>query len=181
MDRPATKRRALLAHIGTVTTFIAVAGCLEGMRVGAEENREHTDPGNDGEGGPGGGDDSDAGFELGEISIERLESECATGDPGPVSIRLTDEKVTIEGALETSTPCYYPVLERTEYDSDDGVLEVSIGAESEEGVCIQCIGEIVYEARLEFETGTPDSVSIVHETMDERREIARVECEHSGE
>jgi hypothetical protein len=97
-------------------------------------------------------------------TVETTDSGCTTKSIGTArkrGVTRTDGGVTVEGSLVTSTPCYAAVVESVSYDSGD--LTLAVSAEPEPGVCIECIGEITYEATVSLSEGvTVDTVSVAH-------------------
>lgn len=160
-------------------------------RADGDEDDERGDEDGDGgnEDGERGDDDGDGGNEddrdrrgpvdgqevvLGH-TVETTDSGCTTKSIGTArkrGVTRTDGGVTVEGSLVTSTPCYAAVVESVSYDSGD--LTLAVSAEPEPGVCIECIGEITYEATVSLSEGvTVDTVSVAHLETEHRVDSGR--------
>lgn len=94
--------------------------------------------------------------------IETTDSSCGTGDRAEVTV--IGQTIAIEGVLMAANPCHVAVLD--EASISGSTLRVEVGTEStlDKGeVCIECVGEITYNALVELE-GPPtiDSIQIDH-------------------
>lgn len=128
------KRRALLASIGTVSAT-AVAGCLN---VGGQS------PGNRSP------DDGTEPPEVVSSNLETTEAGCGAEATG-YEWSVEDDTIVVTGSRTAPNPCHRATLEDVRVD--DGVLELEIGLAqaTDEGVdCMQCVGEISYEATVEL-------------------------------
>lgn len=96
-------------------------------------------------------------------TIKTIDAECGTGDTA--AIDRGDTVVSIEGKIPASTPCFAAVIE--DATVEDGELLVTIGTKStldEDGVCIQCLGEVTYLAEIELTDATQlSAVTVTHE------------------
>ena len=93
-----------------------------------------------------------------EFEVTRVE--CGSEYDGP-HVATEDGVVTVEGTLDGSNTCYTAELVTGEYDAEADELHVEVESveDSEEGAaCAECIVEIDYVARFEFENGEPSSV-----------------------
>ena len=93
-----------------------------------------------------------------EFEVTRVE--CGSEYDGP-HVTTEDGVVTVEGTLDGSNTCYTAELVTAEYDAEADELHVAVESveDREEGeACAECIVEIEYVARFEFENGEPSSV-----------------------
>ncbi|WP_128475950.1 hypothetical protein [Halorussus pelagicus] len=143
-------------------------------------------------------DCNDAGTDVGVMPDGRVETfgdSTAMGCPGPsvadsalstgqgecgkahsASVTFDGETVAVEGRVKTPTPQSDLELGAANYDADADALTVRVsdaGSGSEIGN--QCIGEVPYEATVDFENALPAAVAVVHESMDETVEVTRTE------
>ena len=101
------------------------------------------------------------------------QGECGTENSASVSFDA--ERVRIEGTVRTPTPQSDLSLGDASYDEQSGTLALRVretGADDPEPG-VQCVGSVPYEASVEFEYDLPDEVAVVHEGMDETKEVAR--------
>jgi len=119
-----------------------------------------------------------AGCPSAEITDSALSvGEGTCGEQHSASVGFADEAVRVDGAVRTSTPNSDLTLGGVGYDRETDALTVRVrateGGETEAGV--QCVGEVPYEATVEFDYDLPASVVVVHESMDETTEVARTD------
>lgn len=149
-----TRREALLgfAAVGSA----AVAGCVSddetddgngGGTGNGDENGNDTNGENGTENGEDMDGEDDVTPELGDSSIETVNTSCGTGDD--VTLKRGESTMTLEGTLPTSNPCYDATLEDVALDGDH--LTVKIGAEPLDGGCMSCVGIVEYVADIELE------------------------------
>lgn len=106
--------------------------------------------------------------ERDEQSIERRGQRCASDEDDEATVRFTDEGVVVEGLIRTPTPCHELELESVSCDPDRDALTVLVGVgRQEETICVQCLGVVEYEARIDLDGRSPDRVEVVHERHDE--------------
>lgn len=55
-----------------------------------------------------------------------------------------ERAVTFTGAIETGTPCHE--IAGTDIEKDDDVYTLDIVTNQSEGMCVQCVGAVTYEA-----------------------------------
>ena len=111
--------------------------------------------------------------ECDEHSLECRDQRCASDEEDEATIRFTDEGVTVEGLIRTPTPCHELELEPVVPDSDCDTLEVWIEVgRQEETICVQCLGVVEYEARLDLDGHQPDRVEVVYDRSDETVDVA---------
>jgi hypothetical protein len=107
-------------------------------------------------------------------AIQRTGSQCAghEGEEGTQTPETeyartsTDEStltVSLTGQLITSTPCYKPTISETDYDAGADRLTVTLGAEAEDKVCMDCVGVVEFAGTVEFDGGVPSDVVVVHD------------------
>lgn len=144
-------------------------------------------------------DCNSAGTDVGVMSdgrVETMSMSTAMGCPAPTvagtdfsvgqgtcgkkhsaSVAFEGESVRIDGAVRTSTPNRDLELADANYDAETGALTVRVRATASDGggAGVQCVGEVPYEATVTFDHDSPGSVVVVHESMDETAEVARVE------
>jgi len=101
-------------------------------------------------------------------------------DGAAVTFDEADGAVTVRGCLRGRNGCAEAALsgEGVTYDADAGVLHVRARTREEadeDTVCTQAITPRGYELTARFEGGLPAVVAVVHDDVDGRREVARVE------
>lgn len=98
-----------------------------------------------------------------DSQVETVETGCATGDGGATVVR-EGEQVRVTGRLRTATPCYLARLTDATYDADADRLTVAVTAERdpEAMACVDCVGEVEYEATVTFDGGLPGTVVVTH-------------------
>lgn len=142
-------------------------------------------------------DCNSAGTDVGVMAdgrIETMSMSTAMGCPGPdvadselsvgkgscgerhsASVEFDGETVRVDGAVRTSTPNFDLELAGASYDRETGALTVRIRATESDGAAgVQCVGEVPYEATVGFDHDLPSEVAVVHQSMDEVVEVARV-------
>lgn len=142
------RRRDLVAAVGT-TAAIPLAGCVG---LGSED--------------PAGGEPADSPA-IGTTSIDTVGADCG-GMDDESSWSVDDGAVSVEGHLVAPNPCHEARIART--DLDDGTLVVDIDAASTLGpgeACIECVGLIAYEARIEVDNASSlVDVRVQHVSID---------------
>lgn len=143
-------RRKVLVGTATFTTA-AVAGCVSGDDGGDDEND-----------GDDGGNDS-GGNAVEERSITTVGTDCAGTESDTVLVVVDGTTYTVEGTLPAATPCYLANL--VESSVSDGTLSLSVDVEEdpEEEACIECDGEVSYDATVETSEAV-ETVTVSHET-----------------
>lgn len=175
------KRRTLLKGVATAAAGGVLAGCLE----------EPADPGapgtDDADGGDGAGDDPDGDgtdgdddvpFDLDESpptgsstqTIVTRETTCGETDRATVS--WSEDSIVVSGWITASNPCHEAVVDGVEVEDDVATVSIGIRGDEEE-VCIQCLGEINYEATIRFDDRPPAEVVVRHVGMEELDEVTR--------
>jgi len=101
-------------------------------------------------------------------AVETTDTGCTAKSLGTArkrDVSRANGVVTVEGTLVTSTPCHNVVVESVRYNSGDLALAVSV--EPQPGVCIECLGEITYEATVTLSEGVAvDTVSVAYVETD---------------
>lgn len=140
-------------------------------------------------------DCNESGTDVGVMADGRVETvsmSTAMGCPGPevagsdlsvgdgecgkshsATVAFEAEEVAVEGAVKTPTPRSDLELAAASYDRETDALTVRVAekAPEESGVGTQCIGEVPYEATVSFDRALPETVVVVHESMDETVEV----------
>lgn len=129
-------------YLGLVAAGGGTAAVISGALVSAADDDEPTVPD--------------------EASISTIDSDCGGPDPDDVSVTIYDDAVDLIGSIGAPTPCYEAVIEAVNRSGSD--LEVHIDVEStlEEGnACVECVGELAYEATIPIEESVVD-VTVFH-------------------
>lgn len=99
-------------------------------------------------------------------SVVASEFEQGQGDCGgeqSATVSLDRDRVVVEGRVVTPVPCYDLELEAVDYDSDANRLTVDVAPdERQDGICVECVGIVAYEAAVTFERAIPGAVRIRH-------------------
>lgn len=110
-------------------------------------------------------------------SIGTVEQSCAgESDDDGATVGFEDEAVIVDGQITTPTPCYEPSIAEATYDERRDVLAITVdsGDQSAAG-CVDCLGVVDYEARVELEGRYPGRVVVRHESRGETRRVAAAE------
>ncbi|WP_135828489.1 hypothetical protein [Halorussus halobius] len=108
---------------------------------------------------------------VAERDLSVGEAECGTDHSA--SVEFDGEQVRVEGAVRTPEPGYDLELADASYDREADELRVEVRASEDDLWGVQCIGEVPYEATVEFENALPGEVVVVHEVGDESEDVAR--------
>lgn len=148
------RRRVLLQRVGIAAGAGATAGCLDDSAI--------SDTGD-------GPDDSDGTTDTARSivskSIETTNATCASGAAGASEATVDSgaNRVEIIGSLEAPNPCHEAVLSTAELTADASELAVTVDVESEDvDFCQECLARIEYVAAIEFEGGSPETVTVTH-------------------
>jgi len=110
-----------------------------------------------------------AGAEIRNATIETVDGSCASGDEEDAAVTsdedatvtTEDESVVIEGMIPASNPCHEAILGDVSVDGSE--LQVTVDLEQQEGMCVECVGIITYEATVEVtDVSALDSAQIDH-------------------
>lgn len=106
-------------------------------------------------------------------AIDVLSRECGTQrNSASVDFDSGAGKVTVSGIIDASNPCRTATVGGVSYDESANTLSVTIATEAgDQEMCVQCIGEIEYEARFRFPETLPDSVTVTHDGSSGRGEV----------
>jgi hypothetical protein len=110
---------------------------------------------------------------VGETAFDVGQGKCGTENSA--SVAFEGEQVRVDGTVRTPTPQSGLSLADVSYDERAGTLAVRVresgGDTPEPGV--ECVGTVPYEAIVGFEYDLPDEVAVVHESMDQTKEVTR--------
>jgi hypothetical protein len=127
-----------------------------------------TGDGDDGNGDDGNSDDASGdGIDLPDgvstASIPTANTDCGTSDADRFDAEL-GETVTINGTLSAPNPCHEAVF--SEITLEGGELGVTIDVEDTSGDtgCVECIGEVSYEATIELDDVEVTKATLTHVT-----------------
>ncbi|MFW5929973.1 MAG: hypothetical protein ACOCT0_06115 [Halobacteriota archaeon] len=107
--------------------------------------------------------DVDGGVEHSEFGVLRVEN--AEEEDGDAEIEFQQGIVEVNGSIIGSDGCKTAALDAVEYDAseDEVSLDVVTQDRDDAGSCTQALVEIWYRARVYFEAGAPDDVSVTHD------------------
>ncbi|MFD1644620.1 hypothetical protein [Haloarchaeobius litoreus] len=108
------------------------------------------------------------------IGVGQGEGQCAEAQDHTATVSYGDEEVSVEGTFITPTPCYSVDVAESGYDDESDVFELVLEAtENDVDGCVECVGQVDYEATVGFEADFPAHVSVVHRTNDGDTEVGR--------
>jgi hypothetical protein len=141
-------RRTFLSSCG-VAASIAVAGC----------GGSNTDPAE----GTGPGTTTAPVPSVTDRSITTGQTGCGTTD-GEASVSFDADELWVElsGTITASNPCHDATLAGATYDAEADTLTVTVGTESRDGICTECIGRVEYAGTVTFEGALPGRVVVDH-------------------
>ena len=155
----AVRRRAILSAVGASLA----AGCLDGSgRDGGEDG---------GDGGPGTDPGTPGPPSVASTAFDDGEGDCGGDDAA--TITSADRTVVVTGRVRTPGPCYGLALAAADYDAADALTVVVAVENREPGGCVECVGEVPYEARVAFDRGLPGTVVVRHRRGGETVEVTR--------
>jgi hypothetical protein len=162
------RRRVFLAATASV---FATGGCLAG---GTESDGERKTPPRKSDATPTTTDRPRTGVSptLVETSFEETGT-CES--PGSVTITPGDGALTVEGCLEGADGCTVASLEAILFDTATESVSVVVGTDDQSGpdaACTQALVNRGYEVSVAFAGGTPETVTVVHDDVRGRREVA---------
>lgn len=153
------KRRTLLATLATVSTG-AVAGCTGGSDGSSGSDSTPTDT-------------PTTRPARREATLTR-EGDCDESAAGSARVAFGDAFVDVEGCLTARDGCHYPALADASYEGDVFRVVVEEVDESDpDEMCTEAIEYRAYEVEATFESGTPDTVEVVHVTAQGRETVAK--------
>lgn len=110
--------------------------------------------------------------ELGGVSVSSGEGDCGSVDRATVA--FDERAVRVDGAMRTPDPCHDVTVRAADYDRSTDTLGLVLEAVSEGGGCVDCVGEVPYEASAAFANDYPREVVVRHASMQGVREVVRV-------
>lgn len=154
------KRRTLLRRTGALGALV-LAGCTGDGNDGTGQHTPTRDDASDPGGSP---TPTPTGPTVTGTSIRTVRTDCHSGDSetARVSVHTDERTVTVSGLLRTRDPCREAVLEAVHYDAGTETLRVDVSAERVGDGCVQCVGELEYEATVTFAGGVPGTVTVSH-------------------
>ncbi|WP_312908594.1 hypothetical protein [Natronosalvus caseinilyticus] len=190
------RRRTLLAGLGSAGAATGVVGASDGEC----ESRDQ-----DGDDSGGQNEDLSDSVEV-DIDIETLEGDCLSDGTGAYpAVRLLEDGLQVESALQTPSPCHEVVLEsaavrerggddteddggdQADDDDSDGdrhldrsTTELAVRLRPGQPVdeaCIQCVGAVSYCLSVTFaDAGVrPDAFRLVHQSFADPRTVLSLE------
>lgn len=99
-----------------------------------------------------------------QVNVEKTNATCASGNTTDmirdVSYNDTQEMKTVRfaGTLTAGTPCHD--VSATDIEQDGNVYTLNVTTEDHDGICVQCVGALTYEA--EFTANQPFRLEILH-------------------
>jgi hypothetical protein len=109
-----------------------------------------------------------------DAAIETVDSRCRTDSEKPIAVAFGNDAVTITGTLLTANPCHEAVIESVTAEADH--LSVAVGVRStlqEDAGCVDCLGAISYEARIELAEQSGITAVAVDHTPGDGRTVTR--------
>ncbi|MFB6236672.1 MAG: hypothetical protein ABEH81_12940 [Halopenitus sp.] len=163
------KRRTLVATLATMSTG-AVAGCTGGTDGSTGSGSTPTDTPTDTP-----GDTPNTKPARREATLSR-EGECEESAAGSATVSFGDTFVDVEGCLTARDGCHYPALADASYEGDVFRIVVEEVDESDpDEMCTEAIEYRAYEVEVTFDSGTPDTVEVVHVTAQGRETVAKAQ------
>lgn len=107
------------------------------------------------------------------VDLEAGEGECASATGHEAAVTFADGTISVDGTVVTPVPCYTLAVDDAGTGVDDAELTVSIAAEREDGVCVECVGAVGYDASVDLGDADPDTVVVAHVVDGDRTVVAR--------
>lgn len=174
-------RRTALA-IGATVAGSVLVGCIDSVpaeydptdgAVDDQDDSDMTDSGSNDSSTDGDGDgtddsdmntsddDPDLGTGIGETTFQ-LVDEHSDADPS-ASVTVEDGTVTISGIITGNNACYTARLDQAVIEDDTLIVNIESYEDADEGMgCASVIVYIEYEATIEVEGDSPESVRVEH-------------------
>jgi len=93
--------------------------------------------------------------------IETVETSCMSQDSTGIDVSFEEAAVAIAGIAQTPTPCYEARIDSAAVS--EGELRVEVAFEKAEGVCVECVGALAYEATVDVDTTDGiDTATVTH-------------------
>ena len=100
---------------------------------------------------------------LVETTIEAGETSCGEGrDEASVTFESETTTVAVDGTIGAPNPCHTPTVDAVSYDDEADRLSLTVGVESGDTICTECIGDLPYTVTTTFEGGLPGRVVVDH-------------------
>lgn len=106
---------------------------------------------------------------LAGTSISSGEADCGEADSATVAFGQSG--VTVEGEIIAPTPCHAARLR--DATLSDGVLTVTVGTETTDETCVQCLGAVPYTLECDFDHDLPDAIVVRHQRDGRPRKVVR--------
>lgn len=151
------RRRTLLSALSG--TAAGLAGCV-GARLPTDD-----DDTND----PEDGEPDDPPIPPGS-SIRTLATDCGGPDDEWVEVARGGNQLIIDGLTPAPNPCHEATV--PELDLVDGTIDVTLGVAStldDDVGCVQCLGVVRYELRVDVDPETVEAVTVRHEQGETHR------------
>ncbi len=166
------RRRAFLASVGGL---VATGGCLS-RRGGAGDATPETAPPD--ERGPTpttSPTDSHSTYTDPVLVETSFEANEACSDAGTATVTAGERTVTVRGCLRAENGCSVATLGAVLVDTASRALTVIVETDSRsdgEDVCTEAVVPRGYEASITFDRGRPRKVTVVHDDVRGRRDVA---------
>jgi hypothetical protein len=96
--------------------------------------------------------------------VTTLASDCRSDDPAADIVFDTENgRLVVRGTMATSNPCHRAVLSDVRYDADADRLAVAVASEAESGGCMECLGQVSYEAVVRLSGAVPNEATVSHD------------------
>jgi hypothetical protein len=96
-------------------------------------------------------------------TIEAGETSCGEGrDEASVTFESATAVVSVDGTIGAPNPCHTPTVDAVSYDDEADRLSLTVGVESGDAICMECIGDLSYTVTATFEGGLPGRVVVDH-------------------
>lgn len=97
---------------------------------------------------------------------------CGSSAGQAATVSFDGERVVVDGAIATATPCRVVEIERVDYGEKQNRLTVEIGTSPSDEVCQQCLGTVRYAATIDFEHDLPGEIVVEHRSRDQTETVA---------
>ncbi|MUV89875.1 hypothetical protein GJ629_08185 [Halapricum sp. CBA1109] len=81
---------------------------------------------------------------------------------GERHLRVGETTVAVDGTIGAPNPCHTPTVDAVSYDDEADRLSLTVGVESGDTICTECIGDLPYTVTTTFEGGLPGRVVVDH-------------------
>lgn len=91
---------------------------------------------------------------------ETLSSDCLSNQTQGISkTEEIDGGLRFQGTMQTPNPCYNVTV--SEVQKNSSTYTVNLVGESQEGMCVQCVGSVNYE--VTFKAEEPGQIKVLHD------------------